>query len=132
MASRLPLLPGINSNIPKSFRGETHRMTAPSETVAQMRKWMPFMGITRIANLTGLDRIGIPVVAVYRPNSRSISVSQGKGANLAAAQASGLMESIEAYHAENINLPLRLASYRDTSRLVPTTNPSRFPISTTG
>lgn len=29
--------------------------------------------------MTGLDCIGIPVVQVCRPNSRSLAVSQGKG-----------------------------------------------------
>jgi ribosomal protein S12 methylthiotransferase accessory factor len=71
------------------------------------------MGITRIANVTGLDTIGIPVVMVCRPNSRSVSVSQGKGLDLDAAVASGVMESAEAYHAESILLPIKLASYRE-------------------
>ena len=67
---------------------------------------MPTMGITRIANITGLDRLGIPVVMVCRPNSRSIAVSQGKGLTLDAAKASGLMESVETFHAESITRPL--------------------------
>ena len=71
------------------------------------------MGITRVANVTGLDTIGIPVVMVCRPNSRSVSVSQGKGFDLPAAKASGVMESIESYHAERIDLPLRLGSHED-------------------
>lgn len=71
------------------------------------------MGITRIANVTGLDSVGIPVVMVCRPNSRSVAVSQGKGIDLASARASGLMESAELYHAETITLPLRLATYEE-------------------
>jgi len=71
------------------------------------------MGITRIANITGLDCIGVPVVMVCRPNSRSLAVSQGKGIDLAAARASGLMESIESYHAERIHRPLKLGSYEE-------------------
>ncbi len=63
----------------KGFRDGTHRLIAPAETVARVRRLMPVMGITRIANVTGLDCIGIPVVMVCRPNSRSLSVSQGKG-----------------------------------------------------
>ena len=62
-------------------------------------------GITRVANVTGLDVIGIPVVAVYRPNSRSLAVFQGKGLDLDAARASGVMEAIEAYHAEHVVAP---------------------------
>jgi YcaO-like protein with predicted kinase domain len=71
------------------------------------------MGITRIANVTGLDSVGIPVVMVCRPNSRSVAVSQGKGIDLASARASGLMEATELYHAETITLPLRLTTYEE-------------------
>jgi ribosomal protein S12 methylthiotransferase accessory factor len=74
---------------------------------------MPVMGITRIANVTGLDSIGIPVVTVCRPNARSVSVAQGKGLTLAAAKASGLMESVESYHAEHAHLPLIRASHNE-------------------
>lgn len=74
---------------------------------------MDAMGITRIANVTGLDYIGIPVVMVCRPNSRSVSVAQGKGISLAAAEASGLMESVESHHAERIVLPLKLATHKE-------------------
>jgi ribosomal protein S12 methylthiotransferase accessory factor len=71
------------------------------------------MGITRVANVTGLDRVGIPVVMTCRPNARSISVSQGKGLTLEDAIVSGLMEAVEAYHAEHITLPLKLASWEE-------------------
>jgi ribosomal protein S12 methylthiotransferase accessory factor len=50
---------------------------------------------------------------VTRPNSRSVSVSQGKGFDLAAAKASGVMESIESYHAERMDHSLKLGSYED-------------------
>ena len=59
-------------------------------------------GITRIADITGLDFIGIPVVSVYRPRSRTLSVSSGKGLQLNDAIVSGVMESIEADIAERI------------------------------
>ena len=70
------------------------------------------MGITRLGNITGLDRIGIPVAVAVRPNSRSVSVSQGKGFDLPQAMASALMEACEGFHAEEIG-PGRLAAYRD-------------------
>jgi len=63
--------------------------------------------------VTGLDHIGIPVVVVCRPNSRSLSVSQGKGLTLDAARASGVMEAIESFHAERLTLPLKLASFNE-------------------
>ena len=90
---------------PKRHVATTHRVLAPGETVERVRPLMPMMGITRIATVTGLDRIGIPVVMVTRPNSRGLAVSQGKGADLSAAQASGLLESVESYHAERVISP---------------------------
>lgn len=97
----------------KAYLRGTHRQRAPAETVARVRELMPVMGITRVANVTGLDFVGVPVVMVTRPNSRSLAVSQGKGLDLDAAKASGLMESVESYHAERITLPLKLGSYED-------------------
>ncbi len=100
----------------KAYRVGTHRTVAPAETLARVRPLMPDMGITRIANITGLDRVGIPVVMVCRPNSRSIAVSQGKGLTLEAAKASGLMEAVETFHAESIVRPLILATARELDR----------------
>lgn len=97
----------------KAFGRGTHRVITPEQTLERVRGLLPVMGITRIANVTGLDRIGIPVVMVCRPNSRSLAVSQGKGIDLDAAKASGVMESIEGYHAERITLPLKFASYEE-------------------
>ena len=104
-------LAGLAGNQPKRYRRGTDRIVPPDATLARVRPLLPAMGITRIANVTGLDRIGIPVVMVSRPNSRSLSLSQGKGLDLAAAKASGVMEAIEAYHAETITLPLKFASF---------------------
>jgi ribosomal protein S12 methylthiotransferase accessory factor len=92
------------------------------------------LGITRVAEVTGLDNVGIPVFQAIRPNARSLSVSQGKGSSDAAATASALGESIELWHAEHLDLPLRLASFREmqASRRVvdvaalPMTTPRRF------
>jgi ribosomal protein S12 methylthiotransferase accessory factor len=55
----------------------------------------------------------MPVVAVYRPNSRSAVVSHGKGRDLVTAKISGIMEAIERYHAERILLPLKFGSLTD-------------------
>jgi ribosomal protein S12 methylthiotransferase accessory factor len=97
----------------KRFQDGTHRLIPPSETLSKVTPLLPAMGITRIANVTGLDRIGVPVIMVTRPNARSIAVSQGKGLDLDAAKASGVMEAIEIHHAEHIQHPLKLASHNE-------------------
>jgi YcaO-like protein with predicted kinase domain len=107
---RLAAMPGLSEPGVKRYWRGTHRTASPEETYERVRPFMPAMGITRVANVTGLDSIGIPVVVVCRPNSRSLSVSQGKGLTLAAAKVSGVMESVEAFHAENIVRPLLLGS----------------------
>ena len=81
---------------PKRYRDGTHRVVAPEETLARVLPLAPRLGITRLANLTGLDTLGIPVAAAYRPNARSVAVFQGKGTTLAAAKASAFMEAAEA------------------------------------
>src|SRR5215813_6882393 len=112
----------------KRFRDGTHRTVSPDETVARLRPLLPAFGITRVANVTGLDQIGVPVVMVCRPNSRSIAVSQGKGLTLAAAKASGVMEAAEGFHAERIEQPLRLGSRRDLARSLPLAETERLPL----
>jgi len=110
-------MPGISLPLaPKAFFRGTHRLIPPRETVDRVRPLMGTLGITRVANVTELDVIGVPVVMVVRPNSRTICVSQGKGFDLDAAKASGLMESVEMFHAERIQLPLQLASYEEFRR----------------
>lgn len=111
----------------KGFRDGTHRAVDPNETLGRIAPYREAMGITRVANVTGLDRIGIPVVVVHRPNARSLSVSQGKGATMAAARASGLMEAAESYHAENIIRPIRRASYAEMRHSVRTADVGRLP-----
>jgi YcaO-like protein with predicted kinase domain len=91
----------------KRFCRGTHRARHPRETLERVRPFMSAMQITRIAVITGLDRIGIPVAVAYRPNSRSLAASQGKGITVDAAKASALMETIELFHAETIDRPLR-------------------------
>lgn len=113
MTQHQPLLTALAEPAPRGFYGGTYRTVAPAATVERVRPLMPAMGITRVANVTGLDHIGIPVVMVCRPNSRSLSVAQGKGLDLESARASGLMEAVESYHAERISLPLKLAGFEE-------------------
>lgn len=76
------------------------RICPAAETVASLRPVLPRFGITRLARITGLDAIGVPVWAAIRPNALTLSVSQGKGVDDPSAQASALMEAIELAVAE--------------------------------
>ncbi|MGH6928486.1 MAG: YcaO-like family protein, partial [Dongiaceae bacterium] len=102
-------------------------MVGPNQTVERLRPLLPAMGITRIANVTGLDYLGIPVVMVARPNSRVLAVTQGKGVDLDHAKASGVMEAVESYHGERISLPLKLLTHSEIARLHAVVDPATLP-----
>ncbi|WP_377297019.1 YcaO-like family protein [Rhizobium sp. SGZ-381] len=57
-------------------------------------------GITRVGDVTDLDVIGVPVWFAVRPNSRGLSVAQGKGLSVGQAKLSAVMEAIEGAVAE--------------------------------
>ncbi|MBA3541597.1 MAG: YcaO-like family protein [Deltaproteobacteria bacterium] len=90
----------------------THRAASLAGTWQRFARLQRTAGITRIAELTGLDTIGIPVFAAIRPMGRSLSTQQGKGATPLAAKVSALMESLETYSAEHLQLPIVRGSYR--------------------
>ena len=78
----------------KVYRGGTHRSRRPEDTLAAILPLAERMGITRLANVTGLDRIGIPVCMACRPLSRSLAVSQGKGLTLAEAKRPAMLRPL--------------------------------------
>lgn len=97
----------------KGWLAGTHRACDPRDTFERFAPLCPRLGITRIANITGLDVIGIPVYQCVRPNSRTLSVSQGKGLDAWSAKVSAMMESIDGWHAESVVAPTRHASWRE-------------------
>jgi len=117
----------LDRPVAKAHRGGTHRTVVPGQTVERLRPLLPAMGITRIANVTGLDYLGIPVVMVARPNARTLAVTQGKGLDLDHAKASGVMEAVESFHGERIDQPLKLLTYNEIARRHAVVDPMRLP-----
>lgn len=110
----------------KGYSDGTHRSISPAETLARYQPIMRKTGITRLANITGLDVIGLPTWMAVRPNARGLSTSQGKGLTDDAAKASALMEAIETWHGENIDRPVRIASVADMGSSESITDVSRL------
>jgi ribosomal protein S12 methylthiotransferase accessory factor len=70
-----------------------------------LRKLMPLCRsalITRVGDLTGLDRIGLPVVQAVRPGALSEVTSLGRGLSMAEAAIGAIMESLERFYAESV------------------------------
>lgn len=83
-------------------------MSAVLETGGDVAKaLMVEAGVVRLADLTGLDCIGVPVWQSIRPWSRALSVHQGKGLTAAAAQLGAIMEAVESHHAETWSADVR-------------------------
>lgn len=92
--------------------GGTFRTVPPEVTLTKVEPllWKEF-GITRIANITGLDHIEIPTYIAIRPHAKLLTTSQGKGHNHPLAKISAIMESIEGWHCENMLEPSLWGSF---------------------
>jgi thioglycine synthase len=88
--------------VPVKYFGCTHRSIAPEETIKNVESKLRTAGVTRVAEITHLDRIGIPVYSAIRPGAAegAVSIYAGKGATKQQAKASAMMESFERYSAE--------------------------------
>ncbi len=61
-------------------------------------------GITRVAHLTGFDRVGLPVHMAVKPQGRSLSSGSGKGVTPDASWVSAVMECCEQSVWENLRI----------------------------
>ena len=89
-------------NCKKRYSGESERARKPEETLEIIQPVAKKCGITRVADITGLDRLGIFVFSCIRPGAAdgAISVYNGKGMTESSARVSAIMEGIERYSAE--------------------------------
>lgn len=99
---------------PESTAGDESRMWGsalrdgrqgplPPAAMNAIAGYPPLMGISRLADITGLDRIGIPVIQAVRPLALSNAVCQGKGSDYESAALSAILESAETFFAEQIS-----------------------------
>ena len=99
------------------FKG-THRVIAPEKTIEINEDKLKTAGITRIADITDLDRIGLPIYTAIRPTAEdgAVSIYSGKGITKDHAKASAMMEGFERYSAERQDIDeTRIASVEEIS-----------------
>lgn len=100
------------------------RTVPPEETARKVRSLARRLGITRLSELTGLDRVGIPTFAAIVPDSGdAISVYTGKGVRRKDARAGALMEAIERQSALEARPPLVEATFEELRARAPTVDP---------
>lgn len=105
-------------SVPKGYTAGTHREIPPAKTLELVSRVKEKAGITRVAEITGLDRIGIPIFTSIRPmaSQGAVTVYTGKGCSQEEAEVSAVMEGIERFSAEPRDFRLVRGSYRDLSR----------------
>jgi ribosomal protein S12 methylthiotransferase accessory factor len=109
----------------KTYNNETQRALPLEETLKRIEPKVPAAGITRVADITNLDRIGIPVFSCIRPTAESgaITVYNGKGATVEESRISAIMEGIERYSSEVHDRKLRVDLYSQIVGREPVINP---------
>ena len=99
----------------KAYDNETQRASPLADTLARIEPKVPAAGITRVADITNLDRVGIPVFSCIRPTAEdgAITVYNGKGATVEESRISAIMEGIERYSAEVHNHRIERGYYHE-------------------
>jgi len=109
----------------KGYKQGTHRAVPPEETLTRIEPRLPAAGVTQVSDITGLDRIGIPVFTSIRPTAEggAITVYNGKGTTADEARVSAMMEAVERYSAEVGARELLVDSYAGLSNEENVLNP---------
>lgn len=92
--------PWLFRSTPK--RSPAGRAVPLEETQARLRPILARIPVTRVADLTPLDVIGLPVFSACTPLAADLAVHGGKGVDAVAARLSALMEAIERVSAESV------------------------------
>jgi ribosomal protein S12 methylthiotransferase accessory factor len=89
----------------------------PAETLDRVWQVASALGVTRLADITGLDRVGIPTYSAVIPRSRDgLSITNGKGLMPIDAKVGAVMEAIERQTACRTRLPLIQGSFQELSK----------------
>jgi ribosomal protein S12 methylthiotransferase accessory factor len=89
------------------------RSVRPSATIRRARAVLDIIGVTKVADVTDLDRVGIPNFMTVRPHDLGpgISYYNGKGTTRADAYAGAMMEAIERHAGERYDGPVVASSH---------------------
>jgi ribosomal protein S12 methylthiotransferase accessory factor len=94
----------MNNEPSTLVRGDSEvgrRVRSPEETLEWIEPIFSNVGITRLADITWLDRLGMPCFSSIRPTALALQTSNGKGRTKLASKVSAAMEAIELFHVEN-------------------------------
>jgi ribosomal protein S12 methylthiotransferase accessory factor len=90
-------------------RKELREATAQAVIAVSRKDLLEQFGISRVADLTGLDAVGLPVHTCVRALSETVSIHAGKGLEPAYSRCGAIMEAIEFHAGEHPTGPFRVA-----------------------
>ncbi|QLC50706.1 YcaO-related McrA-glycine thioamidation protein [Methanolobus zinderi] len=134
-------MPEIIPDRSLSYIEGTQRVFDQDKTLDKAKEGLKGIGVTRVAGITDLDRLGIPVFSTIRPSAAegAISVYSGKGTTESQARISAMMESYERCLAErkglnkdveeDIAAPHTITTYDEISEYGPALRPESLLIS---
>ncbi len=108
---RFLTMPEIKIDRSLSYLEGTQRVYDEATTLENTKDQIKKIGVTRIADITNLDRLGIPIFSAIRPSAArgAISIYSGKGSTQQRARISAIMESFERCLAERPGLNANIA-----------------------
>ncbi|GAB2209210.1 YcaO-related McrA-glycine thioamidation protein [Roseibium sp. ROS1] len=108
---------------PKYSTKAVARCAPPSATVRRAKRLIERIGVTQVAEVTGLDSVGIPNFMTVRPRDLGpgISYYNGKGTTRQDALAGALMEAVERQAGEHCDYPVTRASQAELAGRTPLT-----------
>jgi len=105
-----------NQRVTRKVPG-TQRVMESAETLHCVWPAARSLGVTRLADITGLDRVGIPTYSAVIPRSKDgLSISNGKGLLPIEAKVGAVMEAIERQTACQTKLPLAHGSLQELGK----------------
>ncbi|BBL65979.1 YcaO-related McrA-glycine thioamidation protein [Methanosarcina mazei] len=104
-------MPEIKIDRSLSYIEGTQRVYDEATTLENTKNQIKKIGVTRIADITNLDRLGVPIFSSIRPSAApgAISIYSGKGSTEQRARISAIMESFERCLAERPGLNANIA-----------------------
>jgi ribosomal protein S12 methylthiotransferase accessory factor len=104
-------MPEIKIDRSLSYIEGTQRVYDEATTLENTKDQIKKIGVTRIADITNLDRLGIPIFSAIRPSAAqgAISIYSGKGSTEQRARISAVMESFERCLAERPGINANIA-----------------------
>jgi ribosomal protein S12 methylthiotransferase accessory factor len=89
------------------------RICSIDETECRVASVMDRIPITRVANITPLDILDVPVWCAFTPLASDLTTHLGKGTTHKAARVSAVMEAVERFSAERPSSETRKASWNE-------------------